>query len=442
MSHLPLIIQREYLAVVGKKSFIFGVVLLPIILIGLCAVLPIALSQVKGDDKKIVAVVDDSGGFAPLIVDDEDYHYVTVRPAGDESLYDYYQGPQGEGLYAIVQIPADVEEHAALTIYSTQAVSESGLRRSLARGLEPELRRRRVEAYGIDSLAEIIEACHVRITTRSLIWDEKGGENLSSSELASVISMMLAMVAYIFVISFSAMNMSSVVEEKTNRIVEVLLASCKPLELMFGKIIANALIGLTLFAIWGTVLLVAVLVLSLYVAGDAAMEIGDIAAASAGMPAVMAEEPELATILQMLTTINYAQILTCFLLYGIGGYLLYASISSALGSLADTPNEATQFTIPIMLLSMFALYAGIFSIENPDGPLAWWCSLIPFTSPITMMVRLPYDVPFHEFLISLLLLYGTAFGFLWLSARIFRSGILMFGRKFKWKDIVAMVRRG
>ena len=432
-NRLSLIIKREYLSIVGKKSFLLTVVLLPLVIIVLCAVVPILLAQVKSDEKKVVAVVDESAGghYAALFEDDEDFRFVALQPAEGESLYDCFLAADG-ALYAIVQIPADVEQTAALTIYSTQAVSGNGLRRRLARSLEPELSRRRVESYGIDSLAEIIAACDVHVHISSLQWDERGGETLSSSDVALALSGLLAFAAYLFVISFAAMILTSVAEEKTNRIVEVVLSCCKPLELMFGKMIAIALVGLTQYAIWGAMLLLGGLFLGLTVA------LGDVSAAAD----LQADNAMVREAVQMLGTIDFGPILLCFLLYGIGGYLLYASICAALGSLADTASDAAQYVMPIMLIGMFALYAGIFSMENPDGPLAWWCSLIPFTSPIVMMVRLPYDVPLYEILLSLVLLYGTAFGILSLSARIFRAGILMYGRKFKLKDILVLLRRG
>ena len=156
--------------------------------------------------------------------------------------------------------------------------------------------------------------------------------------------------------------------------------------------------------------------------------------------AQMQESNELAEIIQMVLSVNYLQILTFFVLYFIGGYLLYAALFAAFGSAVDQPSDASQFMTPIMVIMVFAIYAALFSIENPDGPLAWWCSIIPFTSPIVMMIRLPYDVPFWEMLLSIALLYGSAFGILYIAGKIYRTGILMYGKKVSIKEIIKWIK--
>ncbi len=151
-------------------------------------------------------------------------------------------------------------------------------------------------------------------------------------------------------------------------------------------------------------------------------------------------DDSMSRIVQMILNVNYTQILVCFILYFIGGYLLYASLFAAFGSAVDQASDASQFTAPIMMIMIFALYAGMFSMENPDGPLAFWCSMVPFTSPVVMMIRLPYDLPWYELVGSIALLYGTALGIMWISARIYRTGILMYGRKFTFKEIIRWIK--
>ena len=160
----------------------------------------------------------------------------------------------------------------------------------------------------------------------------------------------------------------------------------------------------------------------------------------ASQEALMQQNSGIGQILSILMSINYVQIVGCFVLYFIGGYLLYASLFAAFGSAVDQASDASQFTGPIMMVMVFSLYAGMFCMENPDGPLAFWCSMIPFTSPVVMMIRLPYDLPWYEMILSLVVLYASAFGILWLSSRIYRTGILMYGRKFTVKEIIRWVK--
>lgn len=440
MNKLGLIIQREYLQMVGKKSFIVTTILVPILSILLCGVLPIMLSNVKSDQKKQVAIVDQTSGsvFQDLFVESEEYQYIITSSSAlqtaDEGLYDYYK--QHENLYAIVVIPQDIVSTQHLTILSEQSLNGS-LASDIKSILHRPLRNQKIATYDIEGLEEILSNCDVNLDVRTIKWGENGQETISSTMVSEILGMCLAFLTYMFVLSYGAMIMSGVVEEKTNRIVEVIISSCKPIELMLGKIIGVALVGLTQFAVWGVLLgttgLVATSVLGLNSAVDPSV------VDPTAIPNSSLLTPH-SLLIEQILSVNYPLILSCFLLYFVGGYLLYASLFAAFGSAVDQQQDTSQFMAPIMFFMIFALYAGIFSMENPDGPLAWWCSMVPFTSPITMMVRLPFDVPVYEIVLSLIVLYVTAFLILWLAARIYRTGILMYGKKFSWKDIVKWIR--
>lgn len=442
MNKLGLIIQREYLQMVAKKSFIVTTILVPILSILLCGVLPIMLSGVKSDEKKVVAIVDQTEGqqFQQLFTTSAEYIYNILPSAeatADEHLHDYYQ--QQKNLYAIVVIPPDVVETQHLTILSEQSLSGS-LSSEVRNILYRPMRSQKIAAHDIDGLEEILKDCDVNLDVRTIKWGADGKETVSSTMVSEILGMCLALLTYMFVLTYGAMIMSGVVEEKTNRIVEVIISSCKPIELMLGKIIGVALVGLTQFAVWGVLLGVSGFIASSVFGINATPPVETMAGAE-----VVAEAEQamggFGEILQMIMNVNYSLILTCFLLYFVGGYLLYASLFAAFGSAVDQQQDTSQFMAPIMFFMIFALYAGIFSMENPDGPLAWWCSMVPFTSPITMMVRLPFDVPVYEIALSLIVLYVTAFLILWLAARIYRTGILMYGKKFTWKDIIKWVRQ-
>ena len=418
--------------IVAKKSFIFTTILLPILMVALVAILPAFLANVKSDEKKNVAIIDNNPGavYAAAIQDTEDYHFIKVNQSieGTE-LYSYFQNEkEGQGLNPIVQIPADLSTSTTFYVYSDQAIN-STLERDIKNALRPMLEQERIQSYGIDSLADIIDRCKVSLSSKSVKWGEEGEEKVSSAMLGEIIGLGLSFLTYMFVLMYGAMIMNGVIEEKTNRIVEVIVSSCKPMELMLGKIIGVALVGFTQIIIWAVLLGIAGTILgaSAFISGPTD-------------PAALTESNELAEIIQMVLSVNYLQILIFFVLYFIGGYLLYAALFAAFGSAVDQPSDASQFMTPIMVIMVFAIYAALFSIENPDGPLAWWCSIIPFTSPIVMMIRLPYDVPFWEMLLSIALLYGSAFGILYIAGKIYRTGILMYGKKVSIKEIIKWIK--
>lgn len=449
MSRLGLIIQREYLQTVGKKSFILTTLLVPILSILLCVVAPIMLSSVHSDELKTVAVIDQTGQqtFSSLIKDTEEYHFDIIGDTVSSNMHELYDEAE-TSYYAIVQIPANIEQTLQLNIFSEASVPTS-LGRDVEHLLRPALRKARITSYGIENLEQIIDDCDVRLQVNSVKWDESGAESVTSAEISMMIGMILALAIYMFVLSYGAMIMSGVVEEKTSRIVEVIVSSCKPLELMLGKIIGVALVGFTQFAIWGILLViggsVAAGIFGVDMTSAGGVDPAAIATAQGldaeAISAQISANPRANEIFQMIMSINFGLIFSCFILYFIGGYLLYASLFAAFGSAVDQQQDTAQFMTPLMFFMIFALYAGMFSMENPDGPLAWWCSMIPFTAPITMMVRLPFDVPFWEIALSLGLLFATAFFVLWLAARIYRTGILMYGKKFEWKELWKWIRQ-
>ena len=245
-----------------------------------------------------------------------------------------------------------------------------------------------------------------------------------------------------FIIMYGGMVMQGVMEEKTNRIIEVMISSVKPFDLMMGKIIGIGFVGLTQVFLWGILTTVLVSGSLFYFGGNTSPEdmmtaqmtaqgINDVAAGSSDISIQVQE---------IINSINFGMIGTCFVLYFIGGYLLYAALFAAIGSALEQQEDTQQFMTPIMLLMAFSLYAGIYSMNNPDGPLAFWCSMIPFTSPIVMMVRLPFDIPVWELALSFALLFATAILIIWFSAKIYRVGILMYGKKPSIKEMIKWVK--
>ncbi len=428
-----LVLQREYYSIVAKKSFILTTLLSPLIMISLIAV-PVLLMEFNKSDAQVITVIDQSGRYADKFIDTEDYDYQVLPDMTADNMKDRYEEADGD-IYAILVIPSNVDETRVVNIYSEQPVKMS-LSREISDILGKSLSETKINSFDIPELKDIIAQSNITVDVKSHTWDESG-ESLSSSELATMTGLFLAFLTYMFVLMYGAMIMSSVVEDKTNRIVEVIVSTCRPMELMLGKIVSIALVGLTQIAIWTVLLSIGSFILSLTGIFTSSP---DMTAAMAGGAVPQMPEGEMPEIIQAIIGVNWFRLLGIFVLYFIGGYLLYAALFAAFGSAVDQQSDANQFTMPIMMIIIIALLIGQACMENPDGTLGVVCSLIPFTSPIVMMIRLPYDVPAWEIIASIVLLYATAILLTWLAARIYRTGILMYGRKVSFKEILRWVK--
>lgn len=430
-NRLFLVMQREYYAIVAKKSFIISTILVPLLVL-LIGVVPVVLAQFNSSEAETVTIVDNSGKFAGAFEDNEDYRFVyistdEVAPVAD--LHERY----GDS-YALITIPADVAETRKVNVYSDDAVRMS-LMNSIEDQLGERLSREKILSYGIPEFEQMMKDSHIEVDVDALTWDNE----MSSTVLASVVGIVLAFIIYIFVLMFGAMIMASVVEDKTNRIVEVIVSSCRPIELMMGKIIGVALVGLTQIAIWAVLLGVGMAMLSMsgLVPDTSAMAPGMTPGMEQAMPNI---DSDFAKIIQMVMSVNWIQLLGMFIIYFIGGYLLYAALFAGFGSAVDQQSDTAQFTTPVMMIIVFALLIGESCIENPNGQLGVWCSIIPFTSPIVMMTRLPYDVPVWQLLTSIGVLYGCAILFTYFAARIYRNGILRYGKKVSYMELFKWLR--
>ena len=424
-----LIVRREYLETVAKKSFIVMTLLTPILIVLLGGV-PILLEKLNKSDIKTVALIDETDKYASAIENDDAFRFELVEQATEGNPRQLYDS-RGDKLYAIVVIPRDVERTHQVLVYSESSVN-SVLMSHLEHSMSQVLSDAKIASYGIDGLDKILKECKIDIDVRSIKWSDDGDEQTSSTELAMLIGVILSLASYMFVIMYGSMIMNSVIEEKSNRIVEVIVSSCKPIELMLGKILGVALVGLTQMLIWSVLLGI--------IGGIAGMSFLGGAETQAVTDAMAQATTSDASVYEMLTSINYLQILAYFAIYFVGGFLLYASLFAAFGSAVDQASDASQFTTPVVMIIVVALYAAIACMENPDGDIAFWCSMIPFTSPMVMMVRLPFDVPAWQSLLSIGILYASAIGLTALSARIYRTGILLYGRKNSIKDLIKWLK--
>lgn len=436
MNKLSIIVRREYLNIVARKSFIVMTLLLPLISVLVMAA-PMFLMNLNDGEQKLIVVIDEGSQVADAIENTDDYKFVRVDSLAKKNPHDYYLGVR-DSVYAIVVLPENLTKREFLSVFSEKPVPSS-LVSHLKRTFDDVITARNIDALGMADIKAKVEECTADVKVSEIKWGEGGAEESGSMEAAQVIGMLLAMFSYFFVLMYGGMIMNSVIEEKTNRIVEVIVSSCKPIELMLGKIFGVALVGLTQLAIWGFLMFIissAFGLSGMIFGGSNATE--TLNAMSAAQGTAMSADVE--SIIRDIAGIKFGQLLLSFLLYGIGGFLLFGSLFAAFGSAVDQPSDASQFTTPVIMIEVFALWAGIACAENPDGPLAVWCSHIPFTSPIVMMVRIPYGVPMWELATSIALLYGTALTFVWLAGRIYRRGILMYGKKVSFLDIFRWIK--
>ena len=435
MSKIWIIIQREFMTRVKKKSFILLTILMPFIFAALIIV-PLMLATIEGDEQKTVMVVDKTGRYVGSLKSTANYAFVPTADNKDEF---YTEDSEVE---AVVQITADLAKNpTAVTIYSPREV-KAELLSYVETCLGEQVRREKLSAYNIPELETIIADIQTDFHVATVKRNAEGDETSSNTYIAMTAGFIFTFLIYMFVMSYGGMVMQSVMEEKTNRIVELMVSSVKPFQLMMGKIIGVALVGFVQLAIWGVMLSIILVVCGSVFGLSTAPAVPTVAGADAQM-AAMAQQAgggEAAEIMSALMGLPYAELSIMFVLYFVGGYLLYASFFAAVGASINAQEDSSQFIMPVVLIMVFGLYAAMYSVENTNGPLAFWASIFPLTSPIVMMVRIPFGVPWWEEVLSLGLLFATSMAFVWISARIYRVGILMYGKKPSLREMLKWVR--
>ncbi len=422
---------------VRKKSFLVMTLLTPVLMVLLCCI-PAVITLFSGADMRNVTIVDQTGLYKDVYESNDEYTYTYLN---SETTAE--QMRSDEEPYAYIVITDNLLQNAnAMTIYSHKQTT-AGFEMEVTDRMEEYLHEQKLASFDIPNLQQIIDESDVDINVSSIRFDEKG-DTQTSAGLATIVGMLSTFLIYMFLFMYGSMVMSSVMQEKTNRIVEVMVSSVKPFELMLGKIISVGLVGLTQIGIWVVLIVGLGLGASLLIgiplfSGNEAEMLTQ--AQNMGGAAMNSDiDPEMLDAIQTLAGIDFTQIVVCLILYFIGGYVIYASLFAAIGSAVDNEADTNQFLIPITVIILFAFYVGVFSAENPEGGMAWWCSMIPFTSPIVMMVRIPFGVPVWEIILSLALLYASAIGMTWVAARIYRVGILLYGKKPSYKELFKWIK--
>lgn len=433
MSKIFIIIMREFLTRIQKKSFIILTILMPFI-IAAVVVTPLLLASIKDDTQHTVMLVDKTLKYAPLFSDNENYHFVTAP----EILPEFRE--EDSNVKAVILITDDlIENPTALKMYSSEEVP-SDLQRLTEQLLSEKVRSDKLARHNVEGLAEIIAEAETSITAQTVKWTDDGGETSSDSDIALGVGFLFTFLIYTFVMSYGGMVMQGVMEEKTNRIMEIVVSSVKPFQLMMGKIIGIALVGFVQIAIWGIMLTVILSVASFLMGTPEVTPPTVMMGGEMSVQTTLANAQAGGSISEILGSLPLFELLIMFVLYFIGGYLLYASFFAAVGASINAQEDSSQFMMPVILIMLFSLYSALYGAENPDGPLAFYASLFPLTAPIVMMVRIPFGVPLWQEIVSLVLLYASAIFVVWISGRIYRVGILMYGKKPTLKEIIKWIR--
>ena len=433
MGNLGLIIEREYLNKVTNKSFILATFLTPLIIVGFSLFIGY-LTSVNNDTVKNISVVDQSGYFTNSLnnSDDLNFHFIDDFDLEEAKLISKTKSD-----YGLLFIPYydDLNQIADSIMFISEDAPSIAIISRIEGKIERLLTNRNFEKVGLD--IEKINKSKINI---NLYQESFEGEETTKMDgvIKLIFGMVLGMLLYIFIFAYGSMIMMSVIEEKTSRIVEIMISSVKPFQLMMGKILGTSLAGLTQFLVW-TILIVMFSYLMTAIFGiETSTQNSELLLSSSGN---MSMNTEALNMISAFIDLPLTNIFVAFLIYFIGGYLLYASLFAAIGAAVDNQTDAQQFVMPITIILILALYVGIFTIpEDPNGTVAIIFSYIPFTSPVVMLMRIPNGVPIYEQIISIIILYLTFTLCIWVAAKIYRVGILMYGKKPSYKELIKWLK--
>lgn len=465
-----IIIKREYLTRVKKKSFLITTFLVPILFAALCILPSIIMVMAKEESKKI-AVIDQSGIVISHLSNSETVSFTQYENVDPEVFKKQLDSVGMDALLVISPLDS-VKKTVTATTYASKPLGME-MTGAIEDDINDAVEDYRISSYDISGLEEIMESVKPDVKLVSYKMDESGKETLNESSLYMILSMVLGMIIYMFISMFCGMVMSSVIEEKSSRVVEVLVSSVKATELLFGKIIGVALVALTQFFMWIALTLLILSVVNGVIGVNVFSQSGDptsqmtqvmsgmgvsqeqMDAAGLSMPSVtdfasavqsdsvnvasdslaVSAPSEISAVLSTLGGINYVQLITVFLLFFVFGYLLYASMFAAIGSAVENEADSQQLVLPLTIPLMIGFFIAMFAYKSPDSALVFWGSMIPFTSPMVMLTRVLFGVPTWQIVLSVSILILTFVLCAWLSAKIYKVGILMFGKKSTFKDL-------
>ena len=426
MSNIWLIVAREFNERVRKKSFIVTTLLMPVLMLGLMLAPALMMRYASGQTKTIV-VIDRSGLVAQHLESSDEVRFETSDLPVDTARRVMIDK------FGVLCIGADVLANPSdVKLYANSASSmmlEENLRGQIAKVLERE----KLRAYRIEDLDRILADVKTDVKMQ-VVRNDEGSPSSGSSAVAAMVGLGLGMVLYMFLMIYGAMVMQSVIEEKSSRVLEVVVSSVRPFELMMGKIFGVASVAVVQVLIWAVLVCGAGAAVMPHVLPDGAMEAAAALQQGGGAATAAAGDfdPETLGAIALATDVSYLAMLF--------GYLLYSAMFAAVGSAVDNAQDAAQLQTPIMIPIILAVIVEMSVLNDPNSPLAFWFSLIPFTSPVVMMARIPYGIPTWEIVLSLVLLYAAFVGMVWLSAKIYRVGIFMYGKKPTLREMFRWIR--
>lgn len=421
MQKILLVIQREFMSRVKKKSFLLATILVPLIFPSIIVgMIYLKEESEKNKTQSVIHLLNESSIIA--FEDSDAYHYETVEGPLDSAKARFLNSED----FALIYVPAiEIESPEGITFYA-KASPGVKLVRDFERTIENQIRELKLTDAGLSE--EQLEKLQTSVSIASFNISETGNESKSSAESTFWISYVMGFLIYIFLFAYGSQVMQGVIEEKSSKIVEVIVSTVRPFQMMLGKVVGVASVGIVQFLIW-------IVLMGVIYAGAISLLGLDPAQAQQAQGMSQEVQAEQANeMIEMLSQVNWVNIILLFLFYFLGGYLLYGALFAAVGSAVDTPADAQQFMMPIMMpiiISLMGLFMFVF--EEPDGAVSFWLSIIPFTSPIVMMGRIGFGVPAWEIALSMVLLIGGFIFTLWLAGRIYRIGILMHGTKVNYK---------
>lgn len=451
MNKISVIIKREYITRVRKKSFIIMTLLAPVFMAALIVVPSLLMMNQDVEHKKIAVIEPGPPLFDSVIKNTKDIEFEHLN---NVNLDEFKTTFEQKGYYGILVIrPEIIDVPNAIQLISKKQPPIT-LLEHIEGSLEKEIEKQKLLGHNIQNLDEIMKDVDTKVSVQTIAIDDEGQVKETSTGISMALAYIGGFLMYMLVFIFGAQVMRGVIEEKTSRVVEVIISSVKPIQLMMGKIIGIALVGLTQFFIWVLLTVVSVGVLkSTVFPKDKLEEITQTmpqSIMSTNAPEITINgdnvasaskfSPEFTKVFSAALNQKWGLIIFCFIFYFITGYFLYASIFAAIGSAVDNETETQQFMLPVTIPIILALFVAMSIMQNPESSIAFWFSLIPLTSPIVMMARIPFDVPYWQLGLSMAIMLVSFVAFVWMAAKIYRTGILMYGKKTSWKEMWKWLR--
>jgi len=429
MSALTLIIKREFIAKVRNKSFIVMTFLSPLLFAGI-ALLVAYLSSLKAD-VKTVAIHDETGMFAREFKSDELYKFEDKSSTEVRTLRDSVASGLYEGVLVIPKSQDSKALEKSIRYYSDD---DPGIQ--FIANIENVIAQKMTQTNFVNAKLDTLQIRQAEANVSISLSKSSGEAGLKGfNEIKIAIGAAFGYLIMMFIIIYGNMVMRSVIEEKTNRIIEIIISSVKPFQLMMGKIIGTSLAGVLQFAIWSIIGITLMLIATSFLGVEPSSGV------SAQVMAEAQNESGLQLYIQEFMKLPLATMIFAFIVYFIGGYFLYSSVYAAIGAAVDSETDSQQFMMPIIMPLILGVYIGIFTvISDPHGTVATVFSMIPLTSPIVMLMRIPFGVPWWQIALSMTILFGTFLGVVWFAAKIYRIGILMYGKKPTWKEMYKWMR--